>query len=155
MLGIFTPQSRIKSQLDYLSAGWLGQITLFSWCCSVAQSCPTLCDSMDCSMPPVLHHLPELTQPHVHRVGDAIQPSHPLLSSSPPAFNLSQFQGLFQWVSSSIRWPKCWGFNFSISLSNEYSGFISLGSTGLISLVPKGFSSLLQHHNSKASILRR
>ena len=62
-------------------------------CCgSVAQSCLTLCDPMDCSTPgfPVLHHLPELAQTHVHLVGDAIQPSHPLLSPSPPAFNLSQ-----------------------------------------------------------------
>ena len=72
-------------------------------CCSVAQSCPTLCNPMDCNMPgfPVLHHLPELAQTHVHWIGDAIQPSHPLLSPSPPALNLSQHQGLFQWVSSS------------------------------------------------------
>ena len=65
---------------------------------SVAQSCLTLCDPMNCSMPglPVHHQLPESTQTHVHRVGDAIQPSHPLLSPSPPAFNLSQHQGLFQ-----------------------------------------------------------
>ena len=69
---------------------------------SVAQSCPTLCDPMDCSMPgfPVHHQLLELAQTHVHPVGGAIQPSHPLSSSS-PAFNLSQHQGLFQWVSSS------------------------------------------------------
>ena len=61
-----------------------------------------LCDPMDWSIPgfPVLHHLPELAQTHVHRAGDAIQPSHPLLSPSPPTFNLSQHQGLFQWVSS-------------------------------------------------------
>ena len=70
---------------------------------SVAQSCPTLCDPMDCSTPglPVHHQIPEFTQTHVHRVSDAIQPSHPLLSPSPPAFNLSQHQGLFKWVSSS------------------------------------------------------
>ena len=73
------------------------------WCsCSVAQSCPTLCDPMDCSTPglPVHHQLPELAQTHIHWVGDAIQQSHPLLSSSPPSFNLSQHQGLFQWVGS-------------------------------------------------------
>ena len=66
-------------------------------CCSVTQLCPTLQDPMDCSTPgfPVHHHLPELIQTHVHQVGDAIQPSHPLSSSS-PAFNLSQHQGLFQ-----------------------------------------------------------
>ena len=70
--------------------------------CSVAQSCPTLCNPMDCSTPgfPVHHQLPELTQTHVHRVGDTIQPFHPLLSPSPPAFNLSQHQGLFHWVTS-------------------------------------------------------
>ena len=69
---------------------------------SVAQSCPTLCDPMGCSTPglPVHHQLPEIAQTHVHRVGDAIQPSHPLSSPSPPTFNLSQHQGLFQWVTS-------------------------------------------------------
>ena len=73
------------------------------YCCSVAQLCPTLCDSMDYSTPGflVLHHLLELAQTHVHWVGDAIQPSHSLSSPSPPTFNLSQHQGLFQWVSSS------------------------------------------------------
>ena len=76
--------------------------------CSVAQSCPTLCDSMDCSTPglPVHHQLPKLTQTHVHWVGDAIQPCHPLSSPSPPAFNLSQHQGLLQWVSSSHQMAK-------------------------------------------------
>ena len=75
----------------------------FSQFSSVAQSCLTLCDPMDCSMPGHLvhHQLPEFTQTHVHRVGDAIQPSHPLSPPSPPVVNLSQYQGLFQWVSSS------------------------------------------------------
>ena len=75
---------------------------------SVAQSCPALCDPVKCSMPglPVHHQLPESTQTYVHRVGDAIQPSHPLLSPSPPAFNLSQHQGLFKWVSSSHQMAK-------------------------------------------------
>ena len=70
---------------------------------SVAKLCPTLCDPMDCSTPgfPVPHCLPESAQTHVHWAGDAIQPSHPLSPSSPPAFNLSQHQGLFQWVGSS------------------------------------------------------
>ena len=69
---------------------------------SVAQSCPTLCDPMNCSTPglPVYHQLREFTQTHVHRVGDAIQPSHPLSSPSPPAPNPSQHQSLFQWVNS-------------------------------------------------------
>ena len=76
---------------------------LFIQFSSVTQSCLTLCNSMNCSMPglPVRHQLPEFTQTHVHWVGDAIQPSHPLSSPSPPAFNLSQHEGLFQWVSSS------------------------------------------------------
>ena len=70
---------------------------------SVAQSCPTLCDPMNCSTPglPVHHQLLEFTQTHVHQVSDAIQPSHPLSSPSPPAPNPSQHQGLFQWVNSS------------------------------------------------------
>ena len=76
------------------------EICMFS---SVAQSCPTLCDPMNRSTPglPVHHHLPEFTQTHVHRVGDAIQPSHPLPSPFPPAPNPSQHQSLFQWVNSS------------------------------------------------------
>jgi len=88
---------------------------------SVTQSCLTLCDPMDCIMPgfPV-HH-----QTHVHWVSDAIQPSHPLLSPSPPTFNLSHHQGLFQWVSSSHHVAKDWSFSFSISPSNEYSRLIS------------------------------
>ena len=93
---------------------------------SVTRSCPTLCKPVDCSAPgfPVHHQLPEPTQTHVHRISDAIQPSH-LLSSPSPAFSLSQHQGLFQWVSSSIRWLKYWSFSFSISPSIEYSGLIS------------------------------
>ena len=77
-------------------------------CHSFAQSCPTLCDPMDCSTSafPVLHHLPEFAQTHVHWVSDAIQPSHPLPSPSPPAFNLSQYQSLFQWISSSHQVAK-------------------------------------------------
>ena len=75
---------------------------------AVVQSCPTLCNPMDCSTPglPVHHQLPEFTQTHVHRVGDSIQPSHPLSSPSPPAFNLSQHQGLFKSVSSSHQVAK-------------------------------------------------
>ena len=78
------------------------------WISSVTQSCPTLCDPMDCSTPgfPVHHQLPELTQTPVHWVSDAIQPSHPLSSPSPLAFNHSQHQGLFKWVSSSHQVAK-------------------------------------------------
>ena len=94
---------------------------------------------------PVHHQLPELAQTHVHRVSDAIQPSHPLSSTSPPAFNLSQHQGLFQWVSSLHWWPKCWSFSFSISLSNEYSGLIFFRIDWLDLLdVPGTLKSLLQ-----------
>ena len=78
---------------------------IFTVCCCypVTKQCPTLWDSMDCSTPgfPDLHHLPKLVQTHVHWVGDAIQPSHPLSSPSPPAFTLSQHQGLFQCARSS------------------------------------------------------
>ena len=75
---------------------------LYTWFSSVVQSCPTLCDPMNCSTPgfPIHHRLLESTQTHVHWVGDAIQPYHPLSSPSPPALNLSQHQGLFKWVSS-------------------------------------------------------
>ena len=75
---------------------------------SVAQSCPTLCDPMDCTTPglPVHHQLPELAQTHVHQVNDAIKPSHTLSSPSPPTFNLSQHQSLFQQVSSSHQVAK-------------------------------------------------
>ena len=82
------------------------------------------------------------------RIDDAIQPSHPLLAPSPPALNLFQHQGLFQWVSLRIRWTKYWSFSFSISPSNEYSGLIS-------SLAFQGaLKSLFQHHSSKASVLQ-
>ena len=74
---------------------------------------------------PVHHQLPELAQTHVHRVSDAIQPSHPLLSPSPPTFNLSQHQGLSNESVLQIRWPKYWSFSFSISASNEHPGLIS------------------------------
>ena len=94
---------------------------------SVAQSCPTLCDPMNCSTPglPVHHQLPDFTQTYVHWVCDAIQPSHPLLSPSPLALNLSQHQGLFQRVILHMRWPKYWSLSLSISPSNEHPGLIS------------------------------
>ena len=98
---------------------------------------------------PVHHQLPELTQTHVHRVSDAIQPSCPLSSPSPSAFNLFQHESALR-----IRWQKYWSFSFSISPSNEYSGLISFGIDWLDLLTVQGVSSLLQHHSSKASILR-
>ena len=86
-----------------LLGGWMGALICSVQFSSVTQSCPTLCDPMNRSTPglPVHHQLPESTQTHVHRVSDAIQPSHPLSSPSPPDPNPSQHQGLFQWVSSS------------------------------------------------------
>ena len=94
---------------------------------SVAQTCLTLGDSMDSSTPglPIHHQLLKFTQTHLHWVGDAIQPSLPLSSPSPPAFNLSQHQGLFKWVVLYIWWLECWSFSFSICSSKEYSGLIS------------------------------
>ena len=93
---------------------------------SVPHSCLTLCNPMNHSTPslPVHHQLLESTQTHVHWVGDAIQPSHPLSSPSPPAFNLSQHQGLFKWVSSSHQVAKVLEFQLQHQ-SNEYSGLIS------------------------------
>ena len=123
---------------------------LFSKFIVVVQSCPALCNPMNCSTPgfPVLHHLPELTHTHVHQVSDAIQPSLPLSSPSPPAFNPSQHQGLFQRVSH-IRWLKYWSFSFSISHSNEYSGLISFRIDCFDLLEAQGtLKSLLQNHNS-------
>ena len=109
---------------------------------SVTQSCLILYDSMDCSTLgfPVHHQLPGLAQTHVRRVGDAIQPTHPLLSPPPPTFNLSQQRVFSSELVLCIRWPKYWNFSFSISPSSEYSGLISLGLTGLISLQSKGLS---------------
>ena len=106
---------------------------------SVTQSCLTLCDPMYCGMPgfPVHHQLLEPTQTHVHRVSDTTQPSHPLSSPSPSAFNFFLHQGLFQGLLH-IRWPKYWSFSFSISRSNEYSGLISFGMDWLDLLAVQG-----------------
>ena len=142
--------------LKYREARWSFNVHFTICCCSVAQLCPTLCSPMDCSTPgfPVLHHLLELAQTHVHSVSDAIQPSHPLLSPSLPTFNHSQHQGLFQGVSSLHTWPKYWSLSFNISPSNEHPGLISFRMDWLDLLAVQGtLKSLLQHHSSKASIL--
>ena len=115
------------------------------------------CDPMDCSMPgfPVLHYLPEFAQMHTHWVDDAIQPSHPL---SPPSLLPSIFPSIKVFSNESglcIRWPKYWGFSFSINSSSEYSGLISFRMHWLDLLAIQGtLKSLFQHHSSKASILR-
>ena len=133
-----------------------------SWCLitiqfsSVAQSCPTLCDLMNCSMPgiPVHHQLLKSTQTYVHCVGDAIQLSHPL-------FTLLLLPSIFPSISvfsneSALctRWPKYWSFSFNISPSNEQPGLISFRMDWLDLLAVQGtLNSLIQHHSSKASIL--
>ena len=112
---------------------------------------------MNCSMPgfPVLHHLPEFAQTHVHWVNDAIQPSHPLSSLSPPAFSFSQHQGLFQWVSSLHQVAEVLELQFQLSPSNEYSVLISFRIDFFDLLAVQGtLKSLLQHHSLKASILQ-
>ena len=110
--------------------------THFCCCYSIAHSSPTLCDPMDCNMPgfPVHHQLLEPTQTHVHHISDVIQLSHPLWSPSPPAFNLSQNQGLFQWVSSSHLVGKVLEFSLTIIIKDWFP----LGLTGWISLQSKG-----------------
>ena len=118
------PLSIVSSQWNYINL----QLS------SVTQSCPTLCNPMDCSMPgmPVHHQLPELAQTHVRWASDAIHPSHSLLSPSPSVFSLSQHQGLFQWISSSYQVAKV------LELQLEHQPFQWL--TGLISLQSKGLS---------------
>ena len=111
---------------------------------------------MNCSTPglPVHHQLPEFTQTHIHWVGDAMEPSYPLSSPSPPALNLSQHQGLLKWVCSLYQVAKYWSFSFSISPSNEHSGLNSFRMDWLDLLaVQRTLKSLLQHHSSKPSIL--
>ena len=123
---------------------------------SVTQSCPTLCDPMNRSMPglPVHHQLLESTQTYVHRVCDAIQPSHPLSSPSPPASIFPSIRVLSNESALRIRWPKYWSFSFNISPSNEHPGLISFKMDWLDLLAVQGtLKSLLQHHSSKASIL--
>ena len=110
---------------------WTGTLVLsttqFIFSVHFRPSVMSVCHTMDCSTPgfPVHHQLPEFTQTHVHRVSDAIQPSHPLSSLSPPTFSLSQHQGLSSESALRIRWPNHWSFSFSISPSSEHLGLIS------------------------------
>ena len=118
---------------------------------SVTQSCPTLCDPMNRSTPglPVHHQLPEFTETHVHRVGDAIQPSHPLsslflLPPIPPSIRVFSNESTLR-----MRWPEYWSFSFSIIPSKEHPGLISFRMDWLDLLAVHGtLKSLLQHHSS-------
>ena len=133
---VIEPSDEITNRLQFSFAEASVQFS------SVAQSCPTLCDPMDCSMLgcPAHRQLPELAQTHVHWVSDAIWSSHPLSSPS-PAFNLSQNQVLFQWVSSSHQVVKVLGVSASASvLPMNIQDWSPLGLTGLISLQSKGLS---------------
>ena len=124
---------------------------------SVAQSCPTLCDLMNCSIPglPVHHHLPEFTQTHVHQVGDAIQPSHTLSSPSPLVSIPPSIRVFSNESTLHMRWPKYWSFSFSIIPSKEIPGLIFFRMDWLDLLAIQGtLKSLLQHHTSKASIFQ-
>ena len=123
---------------------------------SVPQSCPTLCDPMNHSTPgfPVHHQLQVFTQTHVHQIGDAIQPSHPLSSSSPLAPILPSIRVFSNESTLHMMWPEYWSFSFSISPSNEHPGLISFRMDWLDLLAVQGtLKTLLQHHSSKASIL--
>ena len=148
-----------RKSVEILPEGKLQANIFDEYCCyfSVAQSYLTLCDPMDCSTPglPVHHQLQPFIQTHVHRVGDAIQPSHPLVPFS--SFSLESFpaSGSFPMSQLCIEWSKCWSFNLSISPSNEHSGLISFRMAWLDLLAVQGtLRSLLQHHSSKAPVLQ-
>ena len=125
-------------------------------CCSASQLCPILCDPMDCSAPglPVLHHLPEFAQTHVHW---SMMPSNHLILCCPLLLLSSIFPSIRIFSSESvlhIRWPKYWSFSFSISPSNKYSGLICFRMDWFDILTVQGTpKSFLQHHSSKASVL--
>ena len=135
---------------------WRSYLEMYQCCCSVTKTFLTLCDPVDCSTPgfPVLHYLQDFAQTHVHWVGDAKQLSHPLSPPSHPAINLSQHQGLFQWVGSWHQVAKVlelqlqhqffqWGL---ISFRIDWFDFLA---------VQRTLKSLLRHNNLKASFLRR
>ena len=157
-ISLLRQQSGWKSESMVVPKDGSRPIQCLLFCCLVAKLCLTLCDPMDCNTPsfPVLHHLPELAQSHVYWVGDAIQPSCPLSSPSPPAFNLSQHQGLSNESALCIMWPKYWSFSSSISTSNEYAGLISFRIDWFDLLaIQETLKNFLQHHNLKTSVLRR
>ena len=125
---------------------------------SVTQLCLTLCDPMKCRMPGLpVHHQPRVYSTHVHWVGDAIQPSHPLSSFLPPPSIFPSIRVFSNKLALHMRWPKYryWSFSFSISPSNEHPGLISFRMDWLDLLAVQGtLKSLLQHHSSKASVFQ-
>ena len=151
-------------QILYHCATW--EASSMGICCSTDMSCLTICDPIDCSIPhhllesdvphhPLPPHILEFAQVHIHWIGDVIQQSHPLSSSAPSAINLSQHQGLFQWVSSSHQVTKVLELQLQHqSLHHQYSGLISFRTDWFDLLVFHGtLKSLLQHYRLKASIL--
>ena len=151
-LVMFSSHVQTKWEPSWTQPPWLSVTSPSLQFSSVIQLCPTLCNPMDCSMPGLLvhHQLPKLTQTHVHWAGDAIQPSHSLPPSSPPALSLSQHQGLFPGLAVHRRWPKYWSFSSASVPPMNIQGWFPLGWTGLISLPmtiwwypsPKGYG----HH---------
>ena len=124
---------------------------------SVAQSCLTPCNPMNHSTPglPVHHKLPDFTQTQVHQASDAIQPSHPLSSPSPPAPKPPSIRVFSNESTIRMRWPKYWSFSFNIIPSKEIPGLISFRMDWLDLLAVQGtLKSLFEHHSSKASIIR-
>jgi len=134
-------------QESMISFSWKEATRLFlvsgTWCCSATDLCPTLRDAMDCSMPgfPVLHYLLKSAQTHVHWVSDAIQPSRPLSSTSPPAFNLSQHQDFFPMSQLFVTGGQNIGASASV-LPKAIQGWFHLGLASLNSFQPKGLSSV-------------
>ena len=159
---------RLKTEINWITLTNMPQPCVkYYWCLHFCQlrifvavwllGLVWLFDSMDCSMPGFspLHYSPEFAQTHVHWVSDAIQSPYPLSSPSPLPLNLSQHQGLFQWVYSLHQVAKYYSFSFRSSPSNEYSGLVSFRMDWFDLLGVQGtLESLLQHHSAKVSILQ-
>ena len=128
----------VYSNRNFYSQRSNEDVSNICYCCSVTKSCPTLYDCVDCSIPgfPVIHYLPEFVLTHVHWVGDAIQPSHPLPPPSPLALNLSQHLGLFQWVGSSKQVAKVLELQHPMNSQGWFPSIL----TGLISLQSQGLT---------------
>ena len=126
--------------VKFSSVQSLSRVRLFAAAAKSHQSCPTLCNPMNRSMPglPVHHQLPESTQTHVHRVGDAIQPSHPLSSPSPPAPIFPSIRVFSSESTLLMRWPKYWSFSFNISPSNKHPELVSFRMNWLDLLAVQG-----------------